>query len=230
MQGSTVELDSADLDVDNLERAVDTFVDRLKIAIALVGNASTLAKKAGISQSGLQRYLNGGEPTRKVLIALAEAASVSLLWLMTGEGLLSDKPATPTTLTRLPLFNAGDVPRKEGLLALNGKLSGLAFCRSWLGQHGLDAKELSALYVSGNSMEPTIRNGDTILMDQAQIEISDGDIFVIKDSDALMIKRMQRQLGNRIRMLSDNPNYPVSEAPAGEIEVVGKVVWRGSLL
>ncbi|WP_438392026.1 XRE family transcriptional regulator [Caballeronia sp. DA-9] len=228
MQSSIAELDEAE-DL-NIGESPETFVDRLKMAITLVGNASALAKRANISQSGLQRYLNGGEPTRKILIALAEAANVSLLWLMTGEGMLSDKPATPTTLTRLPLFNANDVPRKEGLLALNGKLSGLAFCRAWLGQHGLDAKELSALYVCGNSMEPTIRNGDTILMDQAQVEISDGDLFVIKDSGALMIKRMQRQLGNRVRMLSDNPNYAVSDASTSEIEVVGKIVWRGSLL
>ena len=46
------------------------FVDRLQQLIDQAGNASTLAKRAGISHSGLIRYLNGGEPSRKVLMAL----------------------------------------------------------------------------------------------------------------------------------------------------------------
>ena len=79
-------------------------------------------------------------------------------------------------------------------------------------------------------MEPTIRNGDNILIDMTSREILDGEIYAIRDGEALMIKRLQRQLGGKVRMISDNALYPVIDAPMADLDVVGKVVWRGSML
>jgi phage repressor protein C with HTH and peptisase S24 domain len=79
-------------------------------------------------------------------------------------------------------------------------------------------------------MEPTIRNGDNILIDITSREILDGEIYAIRDGEALMIKRLQRQLGGKVRMISDNALYPVIDAPMADLDVVGKVVWRGSML
>ncbi|MBL8269231.1 helix-turn-helix transcriptional regulator, partial [Steroidobacter sp.] len=109
-------------------------------------------------------------------------------------------------------------------------LPGLAFCRNWLGKQGLEARHLAGLQARGNSMEPTIRNAESILVDLEQREIIDGEIYVIQDDNSFLIKRLQRQLSGKLRMLCDNPMYPVIECPEAEIKVVGRVVWRGSLL
>lgn len=62
------------------------FTARMELCAQRVGSVSALAKKAGVSQSGIRRYFNGGEPTRPHLIGLARAAGVSVEWLATGAG------------------------------------------------------------------------------------------------------------------------------------------------
>lgn len=62
------------------------FSARMNYCVEQVGSASALAKKAGISQSGIRRYFTGGEPSRPHLVAIAKAAGVSIEWLATGEG------------------------------------------------------------------------------------------------------------------------------------------------
>jgi DNA-binding phage protein len=70
-----------------LETTMDTgFVERMQRCAERVGSVNALARKADLSQSGIRRYFSGGEPTRKVLIAIASAAEVDFLWLATGEG------------------------------------------------------------------------------------------------------------------------------------------------
>lgn len=63
------------------------FPDRLRICAERVGNQALLAKKAGISKPTMGDYLaNKSDPSRTRLVAIAEAANVSVEWLATGEG------------------------------------------------------------------------------------------------------------------------------------------------
>jgi phage repressor protein C with HTH and peptisase S24 domain len=212
----------------------EEFVDRLRHLISIAGSASALAKSAGLSQSGFHRYLSGGEPSRRALVALAIAADVDLNWLATGEGKATRQPAREAepdkaSLTRLPLYKNSDIG--PGIMAVHdGKnLPGIAFCRNWLGKQGLEAKQLAALQARGNSMDPTIRHGDSVLIDLAQTEILDGDIYAIRDGELPLLKRLQRQLSGNVRMICDNPMYPAIDCAQSSLNVLGKVVWRGSL-
>ena len=64
-----------------------SFTDRIKATIALVGSAEKLAYNSGMSARVIGQYLSGKtDPTRKKLIALAEAAGVNTDWLVTGVG------------------------------------------------------------------------------------------------------------------------------------------------
>lgn len=228
--------------VDILENEEnDGFVERLRQLVAKLGSANALARSAGVSQSGFQRYLAGGQPTRKVLIALAQAARVDLMWLMTGQG--EPQPDDPhfaldgsiRSLTRLPLYKnrpareeAAVVPRD--LPVGPETVAGLGFCRFWLSKHGMEANHLAGLYMQGNSMEPTIANGDTVLVNITQRDIVDGGIYALRCANTVLIKRAQNELDGRLRLISDNPVFKATEAPRAEIDVIGRVVWRGSLL
>ena len=61
------------------------FINRIKHVVSKAGGQMALARATDISQGAVQRYLKGGEPTRRVLIRMAEAANVDLRWLMTGD-------------------------------------------------------------------------------------------------------------------------------------------------
>lgn len=66
------------------------FVARMEFCASVLGSVAALARTAGISQSGIRKYYLGAEPTRPVLIALARATGISLLWLVDGRGSVAD--------------------------------------------------------------------------------------------------------------------------------------------
>lgn len=215
------------------------FITRLRLLVHKVGSANALAKQAGLSQSGFQRYLAGGQPTRKVLIALAQAAHVDLHWLLTGEG--NDQGVqnqfsvdeSILSLTRLPLYKeqkeAAANPALEDLPLKPDTVAGLGFCRFWLSKHGMDATHMAGLYMTGNSMEPTITNGDTVLINITQRDIIDGDLYAVRSHDSVLIKRVQNSLDGHLHLISDNPIFKSVIVDRNEIDILGRVVWRGSL-
>jgi phage repressor protein C with HTH and peptisase S24 domain len=100
------------------------------------------------------------------------------------------------------------------------------FSRRWLREQGLEPGQLSAIAVAGDSMEPLLRDGDEILVDRTPRPLRDG-IHVVRLGDALMVKRVAQAGAGRITLLSQNLAYPPVEVVADEVEIVGRVVWKG---
>lgn len=209
----------------------DEFTLRLKTLVAAEGSVSALAKKAGISHSGLLRYLAGGDPSRKVLVALSQAANVDLTWLATGLG-ERHQGLPKQSLTLLPLYDSASTSHGDlRSAAPTGKstLTELAFCRAWLNRNGLDYTHLKALTMQGDSMAPSIAPGDTLLIDITRTGVVCGKIYVIEDSGNLLLRRIQLEVGNRLRLVSDNPAYRAFDLAAPELSVIGQVVWSARL-
>ena len=129
-----------------------------------------------------------------------------------------------------------DVPRLPlGASAGPGAVAGgeipvgqLRFSARWLKANGLSAAMLSAIEVEGDSMDPTLRDGDEILVDRTVRPLRAG-IHVLRLDDVLLVKRVERA-GDVLRLISDNRAYPEIERNAGEVEIVGRVVWKGGRL
>lgn len=107
----------------------------------------------------------------------------------------------------------------------------MAFQAGWLRDLvGGTPANLSIIRVEGDSMSPTLSNGDDILVDQgdAAERLRDG-IYVLRIDDALMVKRLAvNPAGRRFTIRSDNPSYPDWVDCNPEIVgVIGRVVWAG---
>lgn len=100
------------------------------------------------------------------------------------------------------------------------------FSRRWLDEQGLGRASLSAIRVEGDSMEPVLNDGDEILVDRAPRAFRDG-IHVVRLGDTLMVKRVASAGPGRIALLSQNPAYPPVEVAAEDLEIIGRVVWKG---
>ena len=106
----------------------------------------------------------------------------------------------------------------------------IAFDPRWLRDLGADASALSIIRVAGDSMAPTLNDGDDILVDGADAagRLRDG-IYVLRMDDALMVKRVARvPVQGRISVISDNDQYPSwNDLPMSAIQLVGRVIWTG---
>ncbi|WP_411340617.1 S24 family peptidase [Sphingopyxis sp. J-6] len=106
----------------------------------------------------------------------------------------------------------------------------VAFDPKWLRGLGADPRALSIIRVEGDSMAPTLNDGDDILVDggDAAGRLRDG-IYVLRMDDVLMVKRIARAPGQgRISVISDNPHYRSwDDLPMAAVQLVGRVVWTG---
>ena len=127
-----------------------------------------------------------------------------------------------------------DIPRLAlGASAGPGALAGdevagdrLRFSQRWLRTLGLDPVQLTVIEVAGDSMEPTLRDGDEILVDRSQRPWRDG-IHVVRIDDVLLVKRLEQGAAGTIGVISDNPAYPRAERARADVAIVGRVVWKG---
>ncbi|RGP41108.1 hypothetical protein BPTFM16_01404 [Altererythrobacter insulae] len=131
-----------------------------------------------------------------------------------------------------------DVPRLDiGASAGPGAFSGsgpdaevpfdaFRFSKRWLTEQGLEGAQLSAITVEGDSMEPLLRDGDEILVDRAPRPFRDG-VHVVRLGDTVLVKRVASQGAGRLALLSQNMAYPPVEVAADEVEIIGRVVWKG---
>ncbi len=103
------------------------------------------------------------------------------------------------------------------------------FSARWLRAQGFEANMLSAIAVAGDSMEPLLRDGDEILVDRSPRPLRDG-IHVVRVGDALLVKRLQAGVPGMIVLESENPAYRPIELPPEDVQVIGRVVWKGGRL
>ncbi|MBY0354950.1 MAG: hypothetical protein K2Q12_04385 [Rickettsiales bacterium] len=109
----------------------------------------------------------------------------------------------------------------------------LCFQRSWLSRvTNAPSGELAIIHVEGDSMEPTLSDGDTVLVDLTESYPRTDGIFVIGYEDHLMAKRLRIDpVRQKLAIISDNPLYSAVEDIAPQaLHVIGKVIWLGRRL
>lgn len=133
----------------------------------------------------------------------------------------------------VPLYEAVVSAGPGAAMAGERVLAQMAFRKYWLEKVGLDAKQLAMVRARGDSMTPTINDGDTLLLDLSRQTPESGRIFVIRINAELRAKRLQVLVDGAVRISSDNRAYAdeILDAPdIHQLHVLGQVVWRGSLI
>lgn len=218
----------------NDKEMCDGFSERLKIAIGS-GSINAFAKKCEIRESSIRGYLSGSMPGVDKAAALARAANVNLEWLATGYGEMrpgdvANSDSLEDEFAMVPGYNIQVAAGDGALPGPENATRKLAFRHKWLRFRGLRVKNLALVFAKGDSMEPTIDDNNTVMIDTSQKELRDGAIYVIRTNDHLIIKRIQTRLGNQVLLISDNKAYPaieVSMDEANDLEVIGRAVWIG---
>ncbi len=101
------------------------------------------------------------------------------------------------------------------------------YCRSgWAQRNGYKPENLFSIVASGDSMEPTIPDGASMIVHR-QEEVVSGKVHVICRGDECYVKRLIRQLDGSVLVKSENPDYKDVEVLPDDptpLHVVGLVV------
>ena len=88
---------------------------------------------------------------------------------------------------------------------------------------------IRVLRARGVSMEPELSEGDRLLVDTSRRVPAAGEMFVLWDGNGLVVKRVEPVAESAgepaLRLKSTNAEYADYTAPAGEVQIVGKVLW-----
>ena len=82
-------------------------------------------------------------------------------------------------------------------------------------------------------MQPTIRHGDTLLVDTGDRAVGTFGIYVLEIDGQRLVKRVQRKHDGSLVLISDNPLYQpdvLGKTEAAGVTIVGRVVWLGGAI
>ncbi|GHB24139.1 transcriptional regulator [Salinicola rhizosphaerae] len=190
------------------------------------------AKRSGVSEGAVRSYLSGDTfPGLDRLVHLAQALGIDAQWLAFGKD-----EQTPVAemgdYALVPLYDAqcsaGDGAWNENCRVLTH----INFTRYSLRKQGLTPDHLSAIRIDGDSMEPVLHSGDTVLIDHTRTTIEGEGIYILRLDGHLYAKRLQRQFDG-VAIISANKEYEKIIVPRDrleELEIIGRAVWSAGWL
>ena len=235
---------------DGKRRQVDNADSINRIKEALAGREGKwLAQAAGLPPSSISDYLNGRLPRIDAALKLARALEVDAEWLFgdqverkelheipghlhdieTGfRGFPSDS-ATQDTV-QLPEIDIGFSMGHGLIIADHADAKTVSLPRDWL--RSLIKGTFRDVFIArgeGDSMMPTLLNGDIVAIDTAQNALTGQDmLWCCTYGDLGMIKRLRSMPDGGILVSSDNE---VVAKPYmtydGELHIIGRVIWIG---
>lgn len=223
-----------------------TMGSRLKEALDLRGKQPPdLINGLGVAKGTVYNILNDTTKPEKVwadtLIKLCDYLRIRPDWLLYGKG-------DPSISARAASGNEDDYSNVIGYSQAAGLGAGaeadeyaethsLKFKKTSLRRRGIYGRNLAVYYGKGDSMEPTIEDGDAILFDTSDTRVMDGCLYLIQVHGAAnpeyYVKRAEILDGITF-FRSDNPNGDHQwqkprrmDSKREPITVVGRVHWIG---
>jgi len=225
---------------------------RLRQAAQCPSDAA-LAAFLGITHQALSRARNGGKVPSAWIPQIAEKTGVSTDWLFFGHGSMQPGQAASTGKSRTPpspppfwkVSEAHAIEKTEivllplvaarlsaggGSLENGGELVGhFAFRSDWVHRKG-NPEKMALMRVTGDSMEPEIRHGDMVLIDQGKTQIYGHAFYAVGINDEIYIKEIETLPGQRLVLRSLNTRYSPIEVDlrgdlADSVRIIGRVLW-----
>ena len=205
----------------------EKFIRRVYEA-AGIESQTDLARILGVNRSAVTQARKKGAIPDRWLLRLFRGYGLNPEWLETGMGstFLGTRQSPATEFEKIPKVSAR-LCAENGSFEVGADVQGYySFRKAWLNKRGV-ADKMVLVDIFGNSMEPEMRDGDTVLIDQSQKNILAGAIFALGIEDTIMVKRVEKH-PNKLVLRSDNRDYTpiyLEGQEADQVRILGKVIW-----
>lgn len=223
-----------------------TLAERISQCIEERGCTITqLADAAGVKPPSVSDWLNGKTKTLKAATALRVATffGVNILWLTEDKGprrqAVTGAKTEPLLIDLSSHPDLREVPRVKFKLSAgvsgyaiepeNGNGRPVFFRQDWFSSNGYRPEKLFAVRISGASMEPSLWDGDLVVINTADTIPHDGEAFAINYEGELVIKRLRRDAGEwwATSDNADQRRFAPKRCTDGVV-IIGRVIYKQS--
>lgn len=205
----------------------DAFVGRVK-QVTGIRSLNELASDLGVHRSSITHARRRDSIPASWILHLFRTRGLNPDWLENGTGpelrMAADNPEEE--FLRIPKV-AARLCAGGGSWEVGSEIKeSYSFRRDWLSKRGA-SEWMVLLDVFGNSMEPELKDGDSVLIDQSQKGVLAGAVYAVGIDDTIMIKRVEKHPSGLV-LLSDNPKYGTIYQEKGDqnsVRIIGKVLW-----
>jgi phage repressor protein C with HTH and peptisase S24 domain len=199
--------------------AIDTIADRYGFS------ASGLAKKSGLDPTSFnpsKRHGPDGRPRWPTTESVARVLTASGATVEEFMDLLSGRKGQPPRRRQIPLIGFAQAG-KGGFFDDSGFPVGSGWDE--IDAPGVVDQNAYAVEISGDSMMPVYREGDTVIV-SPNTTIRKGDRVIAKTRDGqVMAKILQRQTARTVELASFNPEHPTKTYDMKDIDWIARIVW-----
>lgn len=206
---------------------VDSLIGRI-FEVTGISSQTELADALCINRSGITHARRKNVIPDRWIVKLYRRFGLNPVWIESGTGtvFLNGDPGKNVEFKTIPKVKARLSAGTGSFETLSDVTDYLYFQSKWLSRKG-SANAMVAMEVFGNSMEPELRAGDTVLIDQSQTEILAGAIYALGVEDTILVKRLEKH-PNKLVLTSENRDYQpifLSLDEIDKVRIIGKVVW-----
>jgi hypothetical protein len=204
-----------------------------------------LGRETGIgSQGAVGQYLRGVIPLNlPALLSFCRVLGVSPESISPTLTALVPKTTEPVGTPIIPIEHGAETP--EGYVAIqrfnlrcqagsghiqweiDREVEPSTYSLRYLRDAGIKPQNARRVKITGDSMEPTLYDGDSALIDCGDTAVRDGKVYALRYGDGFRVKRILKKYDGSIVLVSDNKKYPEeiisAEQAAQFITILGRV-------
>jgi len=203
----------------------ESFFQRISGATG-ISSQTKLAATLGVNRSAITQAKRNNSIPHRWILQLSRNFGLNPDWIEEGIGEKFLKIDDETEFSKIPKVKAR-LSAGGGSFEVEDEIEGLySFRKDWLSSRG-NSGNMVLMDIFGNSMEPELKEGDTVLVDQSQKDIVAGAVYAVGIDDTVMVKRLEKH-PNKLVLLSDNKAYSPIYLQGGEMDsvrIIGKVIW-----
>jgi transcriptional regulator with XRE-family HTH domain len=193
-----------------------------------------LAEVVKVSVTAVQNWERGrNDVLGKNRSALCRALKINELTLIAGGdgcvntnvspvGLLEDNEEVEVSILMSVVVTDGDLSLRKGKV--------IKLPKSLFDGCGVDESYSLCVFISGNSMEPRLFDGDMVVIDTKEISAVDGGVYAVLYEGLLKVMRLYKPGASRLRLNSFNAlEHPDIMVDAESVNIIGKVFYSSSV-
>ena len=198
-------------------------------------NQKSLARAAGLNETAVRDILIGKSrhPRHDTVQKIAGALDCTAAQLIEPGGAHGAREARSEYADELVFVPTYEVAAAAGdgiVIDAEYETGRLAFRHDWLRSvTSASPDDLAVITVHGDSMYPTLADGDTILVDLNQRAAGRDGVYIVRFGEFVLVKRLLIDPVRReVTISCDNENYPrLAPVDPGDVDVAGRVIWVG---